>query len=175
MVMNMSNIKELKPKIVFRYEEELMTLFNKGTKRFVKSLWFVLLIIIVAFFFLDRNALIDNFIYFVAAIAVAIIFTVFIYRRTLIFQTKVKNFANNGIKLNGKIVGTKVDSRSKRNTLHLIVEYVDPEDKQKKTFVTDAVTGNPYTLLHSMDVTVYKVRDNCFATDFNLKVDLDKK
>lgn len=171
----MSGKKELKPKIVFRYEEELMTLFNKGTKRFVKALWFVLIIVIVAFFFLDRNALADNYIYFIAAVVVTIIFTSFIYRRTLIFQTKVKNFANNGIKLKGTIVGTKVDTRSKRNTLHLVVEYVDPEDKQKKTFVTEPVTGNPYTLLHSLDVTVYKVRDNCFATDFNLKVDLDKK
>ncbi|KXO16370.1 hypothetical protein LV469_07030 [Peptoniphilus sp. GNH] len=167
----MEKKKNLSPKIVFRYQEELLTFFNKATKRYVRIMWFILFMVMVAFVFLNKEELTSNYLYFFVAFAVLLSFTGFIYKKTLVFSKRLGHFVKDGIKTRGQIIGTKVSQRGSRKFLHLVVEYKDPRDGNKKEFITDAVTGNPYELLHNLNVDVYILGDELMASGFNLKVD----
>ncbi len=161
-------------KIVFRYLEEVPTLYNPKVKKFLKVLYFIYLMVIVSVFLLNRDKFLNEAYLYFFGLIVLIIFSYWLFRNSQKFYGKVQNFMKNGNRVRGRIIGTEIKNVKNKNSLHLVVEYKDPQTKEKKTFLTAAVTGNPFELLSSDEVDVFLLGDEKFATGFKLAVDKTK-
>ncbi|MDO5716021.1 MAG: hypothetical protein Q4P25_05540 [Tissierellia bacterium] len=164
--------KNRQAKIVFRYQEEIMTLYNKSVKRFIKTIWFVSLMASVAYFMLDRKKFMDDFLWTMMGFLILILFCAYIWKKTVHFRNKVAEFYHHGKKTRGRILRSMV--RQKDQKLCLEVEYTIPGSKEKKTFMTSPVTGEPSMLLKSPEVDVYILGDEKFATNFKLALEDEK-
>lgn len=164
--------KNQAPRIAFRYQEEVMTLYNRSVKKFLKIIWFVSLVGTISYFMLDRQKFIRDIFFTALAFFILVLFSAFLWQRTRKFAQKVSDFVKRGKKTKGKIIATQIRTKDKK--LCLEVAYRDPETGEEKTFMTDPVTGDPAMLLKSPEVDVYLFEGRAFATNFRIAFGKDK-
>lgn len=158
--------KNQQPKIAFRYQEEIMTLYNKGVKKFLKVIWFVSLVGTIGYVMTNRSAFVKDIWITLLAFAILIAFSGFLWYRTKKFGQKVREFVTQGKKTKGTIVETKLRMEDRKPCLE--VAYRDPTTGQDKHFMTEPVTGDPSMLLKSPEVDVYVLGERAFATNFRV-------
>lgn len=155
--------------VVFRYERELLTFYNKSVKRFFTMLAFVFALINLLKLFHNRGDFMEEIPYVALGTAFLIGFWYYLYRNTKAITQEHLRFVKNPPR-KGKIVDMYVEPDEKgRAHAGLIVEYTPKGQSSPRRIKTPYVIGNPYELLDSLGVTVYEDGDETYVTDFKVK------
>ncbi|MDO5301350.1 MAG: hypothetical protein Q4E76_02485 [Tissierellia bacterium] len=155
-------------RMAFRYQEEVLTYYNKSVRRFVQLLFFFYVMVNLLTFSNEPWRIKEEWIYILVGLVIIAAFAIYIYWRTKKFTQRIHFFTEDNRPHPGQIVDFVMGPEGKPA---LVIRYTKKGASGTKEFVTPPVTANPYEVLSSPKVDVYEREGEALAVNFRVARD----